>query len=285
MTMAETSLLTIAYIEGQPERAAKTLETLNVLDASALIASLPMRTAALAVGRMSPWNAAQCIEGIATERAAGIVEQMLFQDAAAILRLASPTCRADILQDLPTALAKAFENSLAFPVGTVGAHMNKLSPSMEETRTVADALKYARQKKRPKGEYLFITDDGRIYLGLVRISELLRHDGKVLLGDIMEKGISPFLARASLSSIENAPQWDSHRVLPVVGRKGNFLGALSRKDWADARNQAYVTAQPFDNHTILQNMTVSYAVVLYGLLKLVLRSDKTFATSEVRHDG
>ncbi|MEX0695160.1 MAG: hypothetical protein WD075_12000 [Rhodospirillales bacterium] len=282
--MTETSLLTIAYIEGKPERAAKTLETLNVLDAAALIASLPMRTAALAVGRMSPWNAAQCIETIAADRAAGIIEQMLFQDAAAILRLASPACRENLFKDLPSGLSKAFENSLAFPRGTVGAHMNRLSPSMEATRTVADALKYARQKRRHKGEYLFITDGGRIYLGLVRISELLRHDGKVVLGDIMEKGVSPFLARASLTSIENAAQWDSHRVLPVVGRKGNFLGALSRKDWADARAEAYATAQPYENHTILQNMTVSYAVVLSALLKLVLRSDKGFATSEMRHD-
>lgn len=284
MIMTETPLLTIAYIEGKPERAARTLETLNTDDAAALLATLPMRTAAIALGRMSPWSAAQCIEAIAVERGAGIIEQLLFQDGAAILRMVSDTYRAAIFKAMPSSLARAFENSLAFPKGTVGAHMNKLSPSMEETRSVADALKFARQKRRPKGDYIYVTDASRLYLGVVRISELLRQDGKVSLAEIMEKDIHPLLARASLSSIETAPQWNDHSVLPVVGRKGNFLGALSRHDWADARQRAYSDVQPFESHAIVQHMAASYAVTLFGLLKLILHADTRLAKPEAGHD-
>ncbi len=278
--MTDTMFLSIAYIESKPERAARTLESLHAEDAAALMATVPVRIAAMALARMNVWSGARCIEHIPVERAAGIIEQMPFLDAAALLRMASDGNREAIFEALAVKLARAFRNSLAFPPGTVGAQMDKLAPSMEATRTVADALKYARQKRRPKGDIVFLTDAERNYMGIIRISELVRHDGKVPLSDIMEADVLPLLARSSLSAIESVPAWDRQSVLPVVGRKGNFLGALSRADLAAAKDTVNAGDRGSGGATIIHQLVTCYAVTVYGLLKLILQPGNPQAEGE-----
>ena len=83
---------------------------------------------------------------------------MMFQDAAALMRMVTGTCRNGIYEALPSSTTRSFQRSLAFPLNTVGANMDKLAPLMALDRTVSDAIKYGRQKKRPVGDQLFVTD-------------------------------------------------------------------------------------------------------------------------------
>lgn len=282
--MPDTPLLTIAYIESWPESAARNLETLAPEDAAALIATLPGRVAVLALARMSPWSAAQCLEGMAAARGANVVREMLFQDAAAVLRLTSKACRGAILDALPATTARTFEHSLAFPSGTVGAHMDSLAPSMAATRTVGDALKYARQKKRPRGDQIFITDTRRTYLGIVRISELFRHDAKTELGGLIDDKVDALLARANLASVEHASQWVNHTILPVVGRKGNFLGTLSRQILLAATGSISIDPQTLGNSAVLPHLLTGYAVTLIGLAKMMLQGSGETRRAETQDD-
>jgi len=270
--MTETVFLSIAYIESKPDRAARTLESLNAEDAAELMVSVPLRIAAVAFGHMNPWSGARCIENMPPERAGGIIEHMPFLDAAALLRMASDANRSAILGNLPTKLARAIKTSLTFPRGTVGAHMDKLAPSLQATQTVADAIKFARQKRRPRGDIIFLTDAGRTYLGEVHISELLRHDGKALLAEIMETDIQAVLARSSLSAVESNPAWGRQSVLPVVGRKGNFLGALSRAEMDASLARHFSDEHHAGGNVLMKNMAVGYAVTVYGLLKMILHA-------------
>ena len=83
--------------------------------------------------------------------------------------------------------------------------MDKLAPLMALDRTVSDAIKYGRQNKRLVGDQLFVTDGNHEFVGVVRISELLRHDGKSTLEKIVDTSIEPLLARSTLSAVELDP--------------------------------------------------------------------------------
>lgn len=270
--MPESARLSIAFIETKPQSAARTLEALNPNDAAALIEALPARTAAIALGEMSPWSAARCLDGISPERCASIIQKMMFQDAAALMRMATDVMRDAIYDALPTATARSFQRSLAFPLNTVGANMDKLAPSMALDRTVSDAIKYGRQKKRPVGDQLFITDDTHGYIGVVRISELLRHDGKSSLGNVVDTSIEPLIARSTLAAVEKNPQWESHSLLPVVGRKGNFLGTLSRRGLVAANRQLTIEPEGYVENALLSHLVNGYAVSIYGMIKFLLQT-------------
>jgi len=270
--MPESARLSIAFIETKPQAAARSLEALNPNDAAALIEALPARTAAIAFGEMSPWSAARCLDGISAERCAGIIQKMMFQDAAALMRMATDVSRDAIYEALPTATARTFQRSLAFPINTVGANMDKLAPSMALDRTVSDAIKYGRQKKRPVGDQLFVTDDSHGYVGVVRISELLRHDGKSSLGSVVDTSIEPLIARSTLAAVEKNAQWESHSLLPVVGRKGNFLGTLSRRGLVAANRQLTIEPEGYVENALLSHLVNGYAVSIYGMIKLLLQT-------------
>ena len=280
----DSARLSIAFIESKPQSAARTLESLNPEDAAALIEALPARSVAIAFGEMSPWSAARCLDVISAERSAGIIQKMMFQDAAALMRMVTDTCRNGIYEALPSSTARSFQRSLAFPLKTVGANMDKLAPLMALDRTVSDAIKYGRQNKRLVGDQLFVTDGNHEFVGVVRISELLRHDRKSTLEKIVDTSIEPLLARSTLSAVELDPQWESHSLLPVVGRKRNFLVTLSRRVLVAASRQLAIEPEAYVENVLLPHMINGYAVTIYGLVKMLLQTGIKTPQPETQND-
>lgn len=270
--MTDASPLSVAFIERSPDSAAQILENLPAEDAAALIAVLPPDVGGLAIGQMSPLNGAQCLMQLVPTQAGAVVRAMRFQDAASVLRMMDGTARDAMLEVLPASLTRAFLKSLSHPRDSVGAWMDQRNSPLAQTRTVADALKYARRKRRPAGDEVFVVDGGRRYAGLARISELVQQDADVVLGEVAQRDTPTLSDRATLASVVNSPDWDSFTQLPVVGRKGNFLGTLSR---AQARvGLMAVRRRPagLAPNSVLTHLLTGYFVAFVGLLGLILHS-------------
>ncbi len=270
--MTEASPLSVAYIERRPDAAAQVLENLPADDAAALIDVLPGRISGLALGGMSPMGAAHCLSLLDPDRAANALRAMMFQDAASVVRVMDDKTRGAVMEALPSDLARDFEKSLNHPRDSVGAWMDQRNSPLPHTRTVADALKYAKRKRRPNGDEVFVVDGARRYVGVARISELVQSDAKAVLKDVIISDAPALSNRATLASVVNSPEWDKFTQLAVTGRKGNFLGTLSRAQarvgLASARRRP-VNLTP---NSVLTHLLASFFVAFVGLLGLILHA-------------
>lgn len=263
--MTQPSALSVAFIEKSPDSAAQILENLPAANAAALIEVLPTEVAALALGEMSALSGANSLMLLAPDRAGEILRAMQFQDAASVLRMM-------VLGVLPATLTRDFRKSLSHPRDSVGAWMDQRNSPLAQTRTVADALKYAKRKNRPAGDEVFVVDSARRYVGMVRISELVQNDGDAVLKDVVRPGVPTLSDRATLASVVNSADWDGNFQLPVIGRKGNFLGTVTR---AQVRaGLASVRRRPMKlaANSVLAHLLTSYFVAFTGLIGLVLHA-------------
>lgn len=270
--MTQASALSVAFIEKSPDSAAQILENLPAANAAALIEVLPTDVAALALGEMSALSGANSLVLLAADRAGEILRAMQFQDAASVLRMMDDGGRDALLGVLPATLTRDFRKSLSHPRDSVGAWMDQRNSPLAQTRTVADALKYAKRKNRPAGDEVFVVDSARRYVGMVRISELVQNDGDAVLKDVVRPGVPTLSDRATLASVVNSADWDGNFQLPVIGRKGNFLGTVTR---AQVRaGLASVRRRPMKlaANSVLAHLLTSYFVAFTGLIGLVLHT-------------
>lgn len=270
--MSKPSPLSIAFIQRRPDVSARILESLPVEDAASLIEALPGHIGALALSEMTPFSAAQCLLLLTSDRAVLLLREMSFQDAASVYRVMSDKEQAQLADALPKDLSRDFKKALNHPTDSVGAWMDLRSSPMAQTHSVADAMKYARRKRRPAGDEIFVVDGARQFKGVVRISELVQQDGKAQLLDILD-GETPFLSnRATLASVLNSPHWESHLSLPVVGRKGNFLGTISKRQIRNGLISARRKPINLAPDSIISHLFTSLIVTFVGLLGLLLKS-------------
>lgn len=286
--MANALPLSVAFIERNPNAAARVLENLSTDDATALINVLPGYASALALGRMTPFAAAQCVIQLNTDRIALILRTMSFLDAASILRVMSDENRNAVLEALPEDLARDFKKSLSHPRGSVGAWMDQRISPLPQSRTVAEALKYAKQKSRPEGDEIFVVDEAHRFVGVVRISRLVQNDSKAVLQDLIKIGTPTVSNRATLASVIDSPLWDEHASLAVVGRKGNFLGTLSHRLARQGIVAAHRHSAGVKSESLLAHLIGGCFIAFVGLLGLILNSADIQGPKtdlEARHDG
>ena len=268
----DASPLSVAFIERNPSSAARVIESLSTDDATALLDLLPVHACTKALGRMTPFSAAQSLSLVNVDRASLILQAMMFLDATSILRVINDESRTAILEALPIDLVKDFKKSLSHPPESVGAWMNQRTSPLPHTYLVKDALKYARQKRRPEGDELFLTDDGGRLVGVIRISQLVQYDGKTVLGDLAKLDPPTVSNRSTLSSVLNLPHWDNHAIIAVTGRKGNFLGTLSRNLVLQGISQSRRQSTGSNPNTLLSHLANGCFVSFVGLISLVFAS-------------
>ncbi|MZR30656.1 magnesium transporter [Sneathiella litorea] len=270
--MSNAPPLSVAFIERNPSTAARVLENLATEDAAALIGVLPGYASALALSRMTPFASAQCLLQLEVGRIALILRNMSFLDAASILRMVNDENRTSIMDALPEDMARAFKKSLYHPRNSVGAWMDQRISPLPQSHTVADALKYAKRKKRPEGDELFIVDDAGRFVGAIRISSLIQTDSKAVLQDLVTKKTPTLSNRATLASVIDLPLWDDYENLAVVGRKGNFLGTLSRRLARQGIAAAQRHSGSLRSDSIPTHLISGCFVAFVGLFELLLHS-------------
>lgn len=267
--MSSLPSLTLAFLERQPESAARVLEDLDPADAAAFLETVPVRVAEPAVCAMGPWAAARSVELLSPDQAAALVRSMDYPDAASVLRLIREERLDDILAALPSRLAKAFRNSLSYPKGTVGAWMDHSVPSFPAESSVADGLKYAKQRQnRLDGQILVVEEKGR-FAGVVNVGDLLRSAAKTALAEIMDREVSPLSNRSMLTSVASESAWEEYSMLPVIGRRGNVLGGLTRKSLGRGLFEDRVAERNAGSGTLWAHLLAAFLLTCAGLLRFV----------------
>jgi magnesium transporter len=270
--MADHIPLTLAFMDTRPDAAARVLEDMPAEDAAALFAQVPARVGAEVIRQMAAFSAARCLEILPPERGAGLLRELPFVDAVTFFRNLAPGVRGTIADALPANLARDLRIAVTYPVGTVGAVMDQTAVSVAATRTVDDVAKLVKRRRRKTTDHLFVVDDAGRFLGTVRAGDLLRADGKTPVADLMDGTVAALSNRATLASVLGNPQWNSYLALPVIGRTGNFLGALSRAalgaGLAELR-RGHRTRTHDGADTLMGNLISAYLLACAGMLRTV----------------
>tara|TARA_R110000782_G_scaffold270427_1_gene370901 strand:+ start:959 stop:1816 length:858 start_codon:yes stop_codon:yes gene_type:complete len=270
--MADQIPLTLAFMDTRPDAAARVLEDMPAEDAAALFAQVPARVGAEVLRQMAAFSAARCLEILPPERGAGLLRELPFVDAVTFFRNLASGVRGTIADALPANLARDLRIAVTYPVGTVGAVMDQTAVSVAATRTVDDVAKLVKRRRRKTTDHLFVVDDAGRFLGTVRAGDLLRADGKTPVADLMDGTVAALSNRATLASVLGNPQWNSYLALPVIGRTGNFLGALSRAalgaGLAELR-RGHRTRTHDGADTLMGNLISAYLLACAGMLRTV----------------
>lgn len=225
--MTSDTTLTLTFLDRAPRAAARVLQELAAEDAAALLEVVPARIAAPVVIEMIPWQAARQLELLGAPRAALILRQLRFLDAVSLVRLIRQGPREKIYDELPRRYARRLERALVYPENQIGAWIDPDVPALTVEERVGDALRILGDAENVSHVFL-LSANRRELVGTVPIRELLRSEPSAPLAALGIVKIVPLSNRAPLSSVTFDPRWDECLHLPVVGRRGNLLGGLSR---------------------------------------------------------
>jgi magnesium transporter len=227
--MFSTPELTIAYIKKRPESAGRVLASLQPGEAAAFLQAIPTRFAVHAMAKMNPWPASLVIQQMGATSGAALLRDMGFAEASMILRLIDPAGRSQFLAEIPRRLRRDLEMSLAFPTGTVGAHMTTAVATLAESDEVSVALDFIKQAERDHTDVVFVADRIRKLVGAVTVATLLRHPARTALADLLDRSCVALSAYTRLDMIASLDAWHDYNHLPVVNRRGELIGVVSRK--------------------------------------------------------
>ncbi len=273
MTEQTKNFLTFNFLDREPRSAALVLEEVDAGDAAAFFDRAPARLLAPVIGAMIPWSAARCIERMKTEQASGLLRALEYSDAVSILRLINEDARERILELSTQRFARSFRNSLIYPKDTVGAWMDVKIPSFQDSMPLRDVIRTL--KRMPRADtHIFVTNTVKEFAGVVAVADLFRHDEHAALADIADRSVRPLSNRDSLHACNARAEWDRLTVLPVVGRKRNLLGGLSRTGLRKALLDQDVVIRIATPGSVLMQLLSAFVTVGEAFAKVTLLTDE-----------
>jgi Mg/Co/Ni transporter MgtE len=279
--MNSPSLLTLAYLEQAPASAAKVLQEMGIGEASAFLETVPARLAAPVVNGMIPAISARCLERLACAKSAAILRNLAHHDATTLLRLVRVEMRNTMLAELPTLMAKRLNRSLQHSLNSVGAWTDPDVPLLSPEHTVDDALRYLRDTRSASHIFLESASNGR-FLGAISLHDLLSNERVAPLGQLPIHEITPLSSRAALATVALHAAWDDYLVLPVVGRRHNILGGLSRTALRRGVQEQHATQNGASS--VLGHVVAALLLTGAGLMRVTIQAS-SFRTGNLDRSG
>lgn len=224
--MRSEKQLTIAFLKSHPLDAAQILEQLPHTSVADFFEATPARSVAPVLEKMLPLAAAQCLMGVHADVSAALIDAMEPDSSVAILRSMESGPRNDILGRLGSKTANSLNTLLQHPEGTVGALMDPRAFTVSLDSTVEQALKRLRQSEAHVSSNLYIVDDSHRLMGVLGLQELIKIRPGALLRSVMHTDVYTLPAHAPLTAVAEHAGWSEHYALPVIDRRGNFIGSL-----------------------------------------------------------
>lgn len=262
--MSDPNLLSLAFLQNRPRAAAALLQDFSPEDCVAFLEEMPLDVLVPVIDGMASWPAARTLSLLPVDLTAGILQEL--PDAETLLRLMSQEQRSVVMAQMPSQTAQGFVNKLAYPISTVGAWMDTAVPHFTLDSSVDHCLDLVKRQQIHLGGIVIVVDGRHRLVGLVEVEKLLTSNGRAPLADLLNTGVQPLSARATLWEVEQHEGWTLFPSLPVVDRHNTMLGALTH---SALRAGTARSAERADNplrFSIMAHMGEAFMVVLGGLL-------------------
>lgn len=277
-------VLAAAFVEQEPEAAARALEEMPSEEAALFLAELSPQIAAPMIDEMSPGSAARRLALLEPEQAARLLEAVGSRGCVSILRVCAPEPRREILPRLPPRLVQHFRRSLAYTLDTVGAWIEYDVPALPAHRSVREALQVLRLRAKSEDSAVFVLRSAQLYGGTVSLAALLRADPDAPLSRVMERGLRPLSDATDVDEIQNLDDWDQWAMLPVTAPDGSLLGGLSRAGLRRALNAVFPQAPTAQPESLLAHLFTAYLHTGADMLRLLIGRGLSSSASRVRDE-
>lgn len=269
--MTDKLELTVAFVKKRPESAGRVLASMRPAVAAAFLQAIPTRIAVEAIAKMNPRPASLLIEQMEVIAAAALIRDLSFAQSSTILRRIEPAARTELLRELPRRQRRDFEMSLAFPADTVGAHMTTAIVTLSEDDKSSDALELIRQMEREHADVIFVVDDKHRLVGAANVVTLLRRPAPTPLADLLDRSCVSLSAYTRLDSIAGHDAWQDYNQLPVVSRRGEVIGTLSRRLLSRSHLREHFHGD-VDEPSMIESMLGALTTSTVGLLDMLMSS-------------
>ncbi len=264
--MRALDLLSEAFLAGQPDEAARAVESLGARDAARVLSRVSLDAAAPALGRMAPHDAARLLTELGAERAAALVGRLELQDAAGILRTLEPAERDAFLAALPEDDAGPISLLLLYPEGTAGSYMDPRVLCVPGDITVEQAQQRVRVRYQRTVYYVYVVDRDKELIGVVNLRELFVAPKSASLASITRRSVARIAASAKRNAIVMHPRWRELHTLPVVDGEGRFLGAIRYRTLRRLETESANESRRKHPLTVAAGLAEIYALGVHSML-------------------
>ncbi|MDX1570291.1 MAG: hypothetical protein R3200_07380 [Xanthomonadales bacterium] len=216
-----------SYMKHRPNAAARVLERLSPQACRPVFASVASPVAAQVLVEMLPTHAARCLAEMPPGEAAGLLDKMSSGNAAVMLRPIGEERRDAVLDHLPSLRRRTIETLLTYPRAMIGAWLEPAVFVLRSPVTYGEARKGLKTTPDRIGQRIFIIDERRRLVGEVELGELVRQENR---GELT--GLEPPSALRTRTSLDAARQhadWRRALEMPVINRRNEFAGIVTRE--------------------------------------------------------
>jgi len=267
--MARASSLSLSFLETRPYSAARTLAEMPAGDAAGFLDTIPSRYVVLALGHMGQWTSADVMRLMEPASAAAAIREMEQVSAAATLRLLDKAKRAELLGLLPEAKRRELDEVLAFPEDSVGAHMQTALITVPQDATIDLAIAAFKGAPGIETNLIYIVGASRKLCGVARANTLLSGSSSARIIDIVDPDIESVSSRARLEAVATLVSWDEFSELPVLNRRKQLIGAITRKALRAGIGLSQ-SEKPEDTGSILGEIAGAFITSLVGMSHLLV---------------
>lgn len=157
-----------------------------------------------------------------------------------ILDVLPKRAAAKLVNKLDPAMQSYLETSLSYTSNEVGRYANANVYTVNEKASVKDLINEIKSTDitNDGGSY-FVVNDNFMYIGEVKISDILNSSQKTDVKELVVPNEQVILDRASLLEASDLVRGSNKAALPIVTKTGLFLGQFSIHDALDVFQEHY----------------------------------------------
>lgn len=231
-----------AFQQAQEERFSQTAE---------LLTSLSPEEQAEVLGQLPDEHAVEVFRYLETGYQEQLLEHLSQQQVARLVEKLAPDDRARLLEHMPGPLAKNLLSGLSsrerrmtalllgYPEQSAGRYMTPEYLALSPGMSAAEALEVVRRSgQQAETVYVLpVLDEGRHYLGVVHLRDLVMADPAEHVEDIIDHGIEAVPATHDRELTARLIQDTDALAAPVVDHQNRLLGLVTMDDAMDILGQ------------------------------------------------
>ncbi len=268
--MTEVDGLTFSYLEEHPDEAARVLESLEIEDNTALLASLPTRIGAPVLARLLPSRAALIIDSLQEKLVLALLGRMRPSEGVSIIRYLDSAKRSNYIARLPAGRAFAYHLLLGYPEETVGAWVDPDLLIMSSGSSAEEALNRFKRSSRHLEPHLYVVSTDRRLLGSLPLQNLLAAPSDTKLEQLLIPASFTLPASALLRSVADDNNWRHLNSIPVVEKGDRFIGVLHHSTMLARLTGHAAGPVQAEGESIMSTMTLMYWQLLSSLISLIV---------------
>lgn len=181
----------------------------------------------------------EILDELAPQAVAKGVSELESDDAVAILEDLPKDEQAEILEQLPQPDRATLARSLDYPEESAGRRMQTEFIAVPPTWNVGQAIDYMRETQELPERFfeLYVTDEGRHFVGAVPLDRLLRSKRPVPISELMEHERHRIRADEDQEEVARMFQRYDLVAAPVVDADDRLVGIITFDDVADVIEQ------------------------------------------------